>query len=851
MNNSKGTVQQPNSDEGPDRGLLGSGRESPLSVSELPQLDSHTVNEAETRRQGSLMAAPEGRPQEAFQVAENSMVEWPRGPRNAVSRIGYISDTAEASAEDHGKVVLTTGKADEVDTLPGPPPTTAVTRQHREGNSMFELPSTTDAGQRSEAALEQKGTGTEQSRLRSHGEASIIPQSVVTTGASDSRRASLQERERTNGTGSTANDVMNVGSYGTRARTTSPASRANMQKAMAGVFSTANERRAAALASRISSRAISRAEGSITDPKLLEKKSDVTHAAAEQLRRMRDLSTNPQHDADKTDVVESPHLYTDLVSAKMAPEREGSALVPTPPTAPPKDSSPVGPVEPTDSTVQQRSRMPQNMHETQLELTLAAEMGEQRRVAAITSRARSRIVSRAEGTAEGGQLDYHTNVAEAAAEQLRRLERASGKKTEPCASSVSPLAKPHYSMDERTNAEAQTIRGISKDKADISAHAEESCHWGDKVASEQFRERLENLAATMSRLSRDETHHFSPVPDSEDSSKSSNTSRASPVAEHDQQVSKLSLRSQSEEDASASSESLTSLNSAPRLPDASNASDSRQRELSSPSTSNRCVDESADTREQSPLTEALRNAELYQKRQMTLATELASICGPTNKEKREKKCGSESFGRETAKECTTPAPRTDPQQAKKRSRDNTLYPSLEAAKSEYTANAACSQQLTKTQPLAAAAGANEGVPFAPIQKTTAELLKANDSSITVKYTEKTEGAGAPVAEEGVVFGPMTKSEAERLEGRDASVSGKAAGKAVSVGKPAGPPAAKQAAAKSGALGGDSSATAAPAARGPAAAVAAGEAERGAVGAGAGVSEEGVVFCPMTKSEAER
>lgn len=67
----------------------------------------------------------------------------------------------------------------------------------------------------------------------------------------------------------------------------------------------------------------------------------------------------------------------------------------------------------------------------------------------------------------------------------------------------------------------QTIRGISKDKADISAHAEESCHWGDKVASEQFRERLENLAATMSRLSRDETHHFSPVPDSEDSSKSS------------------------------------------------------------------------------------------------------------------------------------------------------------------------------------------------------------------------------------------------------------------------------------------------------------------------------------------
>lgn len=52
--------------------------------------------------------------------------------------------------------------------------------------------------------------------------------------------------------------------------------------------------------------------------------------------------TNPVRNCGN---MQSPHLYTDLVSAKMAPEREGSALVPTPPTAPPKDSSPVGPVE--------------------------------------------------------------------------------------------------------------------------------------------------------------------------------------------------------------------------------------------------------------------------------------------------------------------------------------------------------------------------------------------------------------------------------------------------------------------------------------------------------------------------
>ena len=66
---------------------------------------------------------------------------------------------------------------------------------------------------------------------------------------------------------------------------TLPARAVAVQKAVAEVFAAENERRAAALASRISSRTISRAEGS-AELKRFEQRSDVAEAAAEQLRRM-------------------------------------------------------------------------------------------------------------------------------------------------------------------------------------------------------------------------------------------------------------------------------------------------------------------------------------------------------------------------------------------------------------------------------------------------------------------------------------------------------------------------------------------------------------------------------------
>lgn len=50
---------------------------------------------------------------------------------------------------------------------------------------------------------------------------------------------------------------------------------------------------------------------------------------------------------------------------------------------------------------------------------------------------------------------------------------------------------------------------------------EEPLHLRESIASEPFRERLESIAATMSRVSRSEVHHFSPVPNSSDPSSNS------------------------------------------------------------------------------------------------------------------------------------------------------------------------------------------------------------------------------------------------------------------------------------------------------------------------------------------
>ena len=73
-------------------------------------------------------------------------------------------------------------------------------------------------------------------------------------------------------------------------------------------------------------------------------------------------------------------------------------------------------------------RMPQHIHEAQHELTVAAEVDEQRRLAAVVSRARSRIVSRAEASAGLDRFADRADVAKAAAEQLRKMEAASRKK---------------------------------------------------------------------------------------------------------------------------------------------------------------------------------------------------------------------------------------------------------------------------------------------------------------------------------------------------------------------------------------------------------------------------------------
>lgn len=68
-------------------------------------------------------------------------------------------------------------------------------------------------------------------------------------------------------------------------KTSFPSRASIMQKAVAEVFAAEDQRRAAALASRISSRAISRQEGS-SDMTRFSQRADVTHAAAEQLRKM-------------------------------------------------------------------------------------------------------------------------------------------------------------------------------------------------------------------------------------------------------------------------------------------------------------------------------------------------------------------------------------------------------------------------------------------------------------------------------------------------------------------------------------------------------------------------------------
>lgn len=75
----------------------------------------------------------------------------------------------------------------------------------------------------------------------------------------------------------------------------------------------------------------------------------------------------------------------------------------------------------------QRHRVPQSLAGAQQELKMMLEVEQQRRAAATASRARSRIISRAEGSFDAQRFAERSNVASAAAEQLRKLVEATGR----------------------------------------------------------------------------------------------------------------------------------------------------------------------------------------------------------------------------------------------------------------------------------------------------------------------------------------------------------------------------------------------------------------------------------------
>ena len=74
-----------------------------------------------------------------------------------------------------------------------------------------------------------------------------------------------------------------------------------------------------------------------------------------------------------------------------------------------------------DARGQRSHRLPQNIHRAQQELRAVLEVDQQRRAAVSASRVRSRVISRAEGTIDSRILAERSNVANAAAEQLRKM----------------------------------------------------------------------------------------------------------------------------------------------------------------------------------------------------------------------------------------------------------------------------------------------------------------------------------------------------------------------------------------------------------------------------------------------
>ncbi|KAL8443659.1 hypothetical protein Emed_006677 [Eimeria media] len=299
----------------------------------------------------------------------------------------------------------------------------------------------------------------------SHGRGSF--EAGGTRRASDSHRASVtHESNEEGGEGlkqqqPTQDRDMHAEEQRRGSRAGPPSRAEQVRRSFAQAFAAESERRAAALASRSSSRPISRVEGQI-DQRLLAQRANVAAAAAEQLRRMtppqEDVVSEPtsvkdrkQQEADsgaQAEPVEpqADHLGSSLPSAspgsrplvstqsdrspaKAVGDLPAQMPPPTPPTAPPRDAS-TTPAAATEGAATQRHAPPQSLQEAQKEIKVMLEVEEQRRAAVSASRARSRIVSRAEGSVDPAVVASRADVAKAAAEQLRKLAeqtKASGK----------------------------------------------------------------------------------------------------------------------------------------------------------------------------------------------------------------------------------------------------------------------------------------------------------------------------------------------------------------------------------------------------------------------------------------
>ncbi|OEH75197.1 hypothetical protein cyc_09206 [Cyclospora cayetanensis] len=220
--------------------------------------------------------------------------------------------------------------------------------------------------------------------------------------------------------------VVNPGETGAQSRLVPPSRAVFMQKVVADVFAAENERRAAALASRVSSRTISRAEGSVDLSRFAER-ANVAAAAAEQLRNMEGFSTRGAANAESLEAIQGRGVGATNTKGRLSvhpgfpangsPETTFSQLKAG------DGTSYKGGSDDHEASSPARLRMPYSIHGTQQALSAVVELDEQRRAAKIASRSCSGIISRAEGIHDPVELDGRSDVTKAAAEQLWKMEQ--------------------------------------------------------------------------------------------------------------------------------------------------------------------------------------------------------------------------------------------------------------------------------------------------------------------------------------------------------------------------------------------------------------------------------------------